>query len=217
MFNDLKGKKINCLGDSITEGACLADPKNECFVSLLASKYGAIVRNYGIGGTRIAHQTVTHNGCTSYDRDFCMRVDEMDPDADYIVVFGGTNDFGHGDAPFGEMSDRTSATFCGALHELYTKLIEKYPLATIVIITPLHRTGDEDRRADSNKNLYDYIYAIRKAAEYYSLPVLDLFATSGIQPNIEINKTTYTADGLHPNALGHRLIADRLAHFIMNL
>ncbi len=38
----------------------------------------------------------------------------MDNDADIIIVFGGTNDFGNGDAPFGEMSDRTPYTFYGA-------------------------------------------------------------------------------------------------------
>jgi GTPase SAR1 family protein len=68
------------------------------------------------------------------------RVAEMDPDADLIVVFGGTNDFGHGDAPFGDFSDRTADTFCGAIHELYVSLLEKYPTATIMVITPLHRS-----------------------------------------------------------------------------
>lgn len=40
----------------------------------------------------------------------------MDNDADIIIVFGGTNDFGNGDAPFGEMSDRTPYTFYGRIN-----------------------------------------------------------------------------------------------------
>ena len=63
--------------------------------------------------------------------DYCRRYKTMDPDADIIVVFGGTNDFGHGDAPLGEMSDRTVDTFYGALHTLYTSLITRYPEAPI--------------------------------------------------------------------------------------
>ena len=36
------------------------------------------------------------------------------------------------------MADRTKATFYGGLHELYTSLIDKYPAARIVVLTPLH-------------------------------------------------------------------------------
>ena len=96
---NLQGKKINFLGDSITEGhgtsgeACF-------FTTLIARETGAVCRNYGIGGTRIARQTIPSEK-PRHDLDFPGRVDEMDPDADIVVVFGGTNDFGHGDAPLG--------------------------------------------------------------------------------------------------------------------
>ncbi len=73
----------------------------------------AICNNCGIVGTRIARQK-TPPAKSYTDRDFCSRVEEMDNDADIIIVFGGTNDFGNGDAPFGEMSDRTPYTFYGA-------------------------------------------------------------------------------------------------------
>lgn len=70
----------------------------------------------------------------------------MEPEADVIVVFGGTNDFGHGDAPLGTMSDRTPYTFYGACHVLIRKLLERYPEAELVFMTPLHRYVEE--RAD---------------------------------------------------------------------
>ena len=66
-----------------------------------------------------------------HDQDFCSRVATMDPDADIVVVFGGTNDFAHGDDPIGEMLDRCTTTFYGACHVLMARLIEKYPTATI--------------------------------------------------------------------------------------
>ena len=50
----------------------------------------------GIGGSRIARQlTVT---AERYDRDFCLRVEEMDPAADAVVIFGGSKLSGVGKA-----------------------------------------------------------------------------------------------------------------------
>ena len=89
----LEGLKINFLGDSITEG-CGTSCEAARFTKLIETEQKlAVMRNYGIGGTRIARQhSVSAN--TRWDRDFCSRVAEMDPDADAVVVFGGTNDFG---------------------------------------------------------------------------------------------------------------------------
>lgn len=211
---NLSGLKINFLGDSITEGhGCSCDEKK--FTSLIASEYGAITRCYGIGGTRIARQTQV--SCDPrWDLDFPSRVAEMDPDADLIVVFGGTNDFGHGEAPFGAFDDRRVDTFCGALHVLYTSLLEKYPEAVIMVMTPLHR-ATEDEPNMHGKVLKDYVDMIRKAAEYYSLPVLDLYAVSGIQPAVPVMKDKYMPDGLHPNDAGHVILTNKIAKFTESL
>jgi len=210
----LEGLKINFLGDSITEG-CGTSGGEHCFVGRIAKEYGAVTRNYGIGGTRIAPQ---HKPSVNprWDLDFCSRVAEMDPDADLIVVFGGTNDFGHGDAPFGDFSDRTADTFCGALHELYVSLLEKYPEAVIMVMTPLHRATESIPNMHG-KVLKDYVDMIRRAAEYYSLPVLDLYATSGIQPAVPVMKDKYLPDGLHPNDAGHVILTNKIAKFIESL
>ena len=211
---NLQGLKINFLGDSITEGHGCSSVEKQ-FTSLIASEYGATTRCYGIGGTRIARQTAP-SGNPRHDLDFPSRVAEMDPDADLIVVFGGTNDFGHGDAPFGEFTDRTVDTFCGALHVLYASLLEKYPAATIAVLTPLHRCS-EDVPNRHGKMLKEYVDMIRKTAEYYSLPVLDLWAVSGIQPAVPVMKDAYMPDGLHPNDAGHVILTKKIANFMMNL
>ena len=52
---NLKGSKINFLGDSITEGHGTSATEKR-FTDLVAQRYGAECRNYGIGGTRIALQ-----------------------------------------------------------------------------------------------------------------------------------------------------------------
>ena len=59
----------------------------------------------------------------------------MDPEADIIVVFGGTNDYGHGDAPFGEIGDKERTTFCGAVDYLINRIRELYPSALLVMVT----------------------------------------------------------------------------------
>lgn len=219
---ELKGKKINFLGDSITQGSGLsADDKH--FFDVLKDRCSlAAARNYGVGGSRIARQ-ISPNPGEPKDWDFCYRSQLMDDDADVVVVFGGTNDYGHGDAPLGSMSDRTDLTFYGALHVLFAGLIRKYPDATIVVMTPTHRGyesspyGDGSRRAGDKAPLKKYVEIIREVAEYYSVPLLDLYAVSGMQPEIEENRVRYMPDGLHPNDAGHVLIANRLEGFLKTL
>ena len=205
---DLQNKKINFLGDSITEGCCATD--NRGFVDILAETYGLTARNYGIGGTRIARQRIP-SAEPQYDRDFCSRFREMDADADIIFVFGGTNDHGHGDAPVGCDADRTPDTFLGACHYLFTGLIEAFPNARIVIATPLHRM--EEGRADGIY-LKDYVNHIRRIAEGCGLPVLDLYETSAINQDTLSRLTT---DGLHPNDQGHAILAEEIATCLLNI
>ena len=213
----LNGIKANFLGDSITEGVGTTCHENT-YHQLIAKNYGlAEARNYGISGTRFAKQYKPTVDNPRFDLDFCGRVEEMDADADLIVVFGGTNDFGHGDAPFGKFEDRTKDTFCGACHELMTKLISKYPDATIVIMTPLHRISEDIPSVGNARPLSDYVEMIKKTAEFYSLPVMDLWSASGIQPRVDIIKDKYCPDGLHPNDAGHAKMAERIAGFLLAL
>lgn len=220
----LKGLKINFLGDSITEGVG-ASSKETVYHAVLAREAGLReAKNYGISGTRFALQ----NGSEWRPKDgyvdvnsFCERFDKMDDDADVVVVFGGTNDYGHGDAPLGGFDDRTPATFYGACHYLFSGLIRKYLGKPIVIMTPLHRdyetrnTGDQ--KLTGYGTLKEYVDIIREVAEYYSLPVLDLYAVSGIQPEIKEIKAKYLPDGLHPSDDGNAVIAHKLKLFLESL
>ena len=216
----LKNKKIAFLGDSITEG-CATSCMEKTYWSLLAKDTGAVSYGYGIGGTRIAPQH-TPSELSSYDRYYLTRVEDMIPDADVIVVFGGTNDFGHGDAAFGTLNDRSADTFCGALHALIEKLITRYPYAQLVFLTPTHRLGEEDiEHGDTGRprqaTLEAYVDAIVQICGHYGIPVLDLFRTSGLQPSVPLLQELYMPDGLHPNDAGHRKIADRLIGFLSAL
>lgn len=217
----LEGIKANFLGDSITFGSGTSSPE-AIFHAVLKKNAGlADARNYGIGGTRIARQKGNEfrpkDGYVDVNS-FCERYDQMDDDADLIVVFGGSNDYGHGDAPLGHFEDRTPDTFYGACHYLFEGLIRKYLGKTIVIITPLHRAvAPNYQLPGQRRDLREYVRIIREVAEYYSLPVLDLYAVSGLQPAIPEVKEKYMPDGLHPNDAGHVIMANKLQKFLENL
>ncbi len=200
----LEGRKANFLGDSITFGRRIENPE-DIYWNVLKRECGlAEARGYGIRGTTIAVQLALDE--PHWSQNFISRVDEMDEDADLIVVFGGTNDFGHGDSILGQMGDHSPYTFHGACYTLMKKLLIKYPTADIVFLTPLQREIEER----GGRRLSDFVKAIKEEAEYFGFPVVDLYATSGIQPQIKAIRELYCPDGLHPNEAGHRRIYSRL-------
>ena len=213
---ELKGKKVNFLGDSITVGGGTECAERDGYVAVLARELELeCARNYGMGATRIARRlTPEPHGWDGPA--FVDRYTGMDDDADLVVVFGGTNDYGLSDAPFGEMSDRVADTFCGACHLLFQGLIEKYPATPIVVLTPLQRWGCNDSN-HTGKSLKGYVDAIIEIAGYYSLPVLDLYRTAGMHADIQVQRELYFMDGLHPNNTGAKKLADCVAAFLKTL
>lgn len=213
---ELTGKKINFLGDSITEGGIVTAPEN-MFVEVMKRDCRlAAARNYGISGTRIARQQVPSRDL-SFDQHFSSRSANMDPDADLIVVFGGTNDYGHGDAPLGSEGDRTADTFRGACHELFRLLPRQFPNARIVVLTPLHRANEHLPLNAAGAVLEEYVQILRQTAGEYGFPLLDLYKTSAIQAQHPELAETYTTDGLHPNDLGHAVLAREIADFLKTI
>lgn len=203
---ELEKIKINFLGDSITFGSHAATPETS-FLGRLQNKYpNSLFRNYGIGGSSIANQNVW--GAAS----LCERAKNMDPDADMVVVFGGTNDFGTG-VPLGIPADRTEDTFYGACFSLFRKLLEHYPGKPIVVVTPLHRLFECSSAYQGRQlaaPLKEYVRILKETAEYFAFPVIDLYATSGLQPAIDIVKERLMPDGIHPNDMGHEILFQKM-------
>lgn len=205
------GKKALFLGDSITEGVGTTKTYHAMLNEMIG--FGEL-KHYGISGTRIASQPDDGGSAMS------VRYTAMDDDADLVVVFGATNDFGHGTAPIGTTDDFTTETFLGALNVLMTGLIDKYPAASICFLTPLHRDfydGYVELNPETGLTLELFAEHLKERARYYALPVLDLYATSGMQPKLQIIKDRYMPDGLHPNDAGHQLMAQRIAPFLETL
>ena len=223
---DLKGKVINFLGDSITEGTGVTDKEHNRYDNRLRTMYDlGAVYNYGIGGTRLAYQQKPSDSYR-FDLCFCSRAYDLNPNADIIVVYGGVNDYIHGDAYFGNMEDKTPETFTGAVRSLMTLLLRTYPKSTVVFMTPARCAypGIDDSKPSPRqikkpdaRALIEYVKVIKEIGNELGIPVLDLYENLGINPNIEDDKVKYTVDGLHFNDDGHELLAKSLGKFLEKL
>ena len=222
---ELKGKIIDFLGDSITEGVGVYDQNNRYDNVAHRRLELAAHYNYGIGGTRLAHQSAPSE-TPRYDLCFCGRAYLLEKSADLIVVYGGVNDYIHGDAYFGKMEDRTPETFCGAVYFLMNFLKTNYEGKKIVFMTPAHMhfkgisdkfpTGRPMKKPDAQP-LSAYVEVIKARGEELGIPVLDLFEKLPIDPNNESDREKYTVDGLHFNDDGHEILANTLCDFLESL
>ena len=214
-----KGKTLNFMGDSITEGY----NSTVKYTDIIASTLSATCNNYGIGGSTVA------NG----QNPMYSRVLQMEEDADLCVVFGGTNDFANYDRILGEQfivsnGKRTlnldTNTFYGGLNQLCTNLYSRFPYSSLVLCTPINRKSFAGQETDMQANgnglyLDEYVEAIKKVAEYFSIPCLDLYSTANLYPYDAANIEKYysASDQLHPNAEGHRHIANVMLSFLDTL
>ena len=191
--SELKGLKWNVLGDSISS-TNYANGKPYWYH--IANDIGMTVRNYAVSGAWISkggNQTISEAWET------------MDDDADLITVFAGTND-NLNTNPLGTMDDRTNTTFYGALHVLYSGLINKYAGKKIGIISIMLRSGyiaGDGSNWDKKNN------AILEVAKYYNLPVFKAHEELNLNPNIPLIKETFVEDGLHPNERAQKEIMAR--------
>lgn len=209
-------KTVNFLGDSITYGYDGSIPNNTNNTKV-QKPYPETVKdilglyksnNYGVSGASISGG--------SYP--LYLNYTSMTDNADYIVVFAGTNDWSGSiyGQPLGEKTDTEAGTFYGALDILIKGLVNKYPSKKIGFITPLKRTaGGETNKYDLH--LSDYVDAIIYKCNEFAIPVLNLFLNSGCCPQIDSFKENNLPDGLHPNQQYYNVLGYKIAQFIKSL
>lgn len=201
------------VGDSITYGS-KTDKTYHAYIN--ETNTFKSVKSMGVSGSCISSQSdYGHNCSPLIDRYASI------PNSDLIVIFMGTNDYSH-ETSLGNITDTTDISFYGALNEIACGLKTAHPDSQIVFVTPLHRYGFGTSKILGTQFTYDYIpngkchtlsdyvNAIKDICKKYSIPVIDLYNQYPIDPTNEAERNIYMPDGLHPNAKGHKLIADLL-------
>lgn len=212
---DLAGKKIVFLGDSITHGDCISDKNNSYVERVKRAFLWGEVANYSVPGSRIAEYI--GEDPRAIKGSFVKRYLDMPDGMDMVVVFGGTNDFGIGNAPLGKAEDETETTFNGAVNILMQGLKRKYPNSVIIWMTPLHRKTEHMPNEYSGAILVEYVDIIKIKAAEYGLLILDMQELENLQPTDYYYNTLICKDGLHPNDAGHAVIADEVINYLRNL
>ena len=209
---DWSNKTWIVMGDSITDSANTIATKR--YFDYIKDYLGfSTIRNYGISGSCIGTSPLVSNPSPN---PMALRYTSMDSATDLITVFGGVNDFGRG-VQLGTMSDRTITTFFGACHVLFSGLIEKYPDKIIAVISPLQTNGFFQSPNVFGLTEDVYVNAMEQVSDYYALPFLNLFKSSGIFSLSSVHKKLYQPDGLHLNNAGHERISKKIAIFISSL
>ena len=218
-YKKYKGGNFVLFGDSI--GAGYNSTKKWC--DILSKTLSMNMYNYAVSGSQTS-------GMLS-------KIDEAIGKAELVIMAGGTNDWALGNIPLGEMyssqggelvPNKDTSTFYGRINSCCEKLLSKYPKSKIILLTPIHRKTFQNQyasdRVPNNKGLYLYQYVdvILESCGFYSIPVINMYADSGLNPNIEAVANAYfnhtdsgKPDLLHPDANGHIRYAEFLLSQIL--
>lgn len=215
---NLTGKKIYCIGDSITWLDNTNRPNQTGGIQFIAGYQrwlraaGANVYSKGYDGypiaTGTAHETCIYTQVASIDKiDFS--------DCDYAIIEAGSNDLRY-DVPVGDIAtlyanaNVDTATLLGAYGALTSYIRASNPKCIVIWVTPL---PSNNVLKDFNKN-NAYREGMLAAGAFWGCPVIDTMSLSGYNPNT--NQLTYTYDGMHPNNKGMEIYGKLFANYILN-
>ena len=204
------GRSAVFVGDSITAGTGTTKPYYEYLEESLGFNS---VTAMGVGGSCVS----AYSDYGQNNQPLINRYQSI-PSADLIVIFMGTNDYGH-ETPLGSVENTGDGTFYGALNTMIPALVAKHPSSKIVFVTPLHRYGFGTSKILGTKFTYDhipngvgatlgdYVNAVKTVCASNGVSVIDLHTECMLDPSDATVRSTYMPDGIHPNAAGHEVIA----------
>ena len=117
---------------------------------------------------------------------------------DRCVLFAGTNDFG---------SSIDISVFRIAVQNTLDYALTKTPY--ILVITPIQRAEYKTRINNVGKKLSDYTDVIKEECESRGIACANGFDVP-FNPDNNNYKEEFIPDGLHPNSVGHNMLARRL-------
>ena len=135
-LNTLHGKTILAIGDSFVKGHSLADTMT--WVSKLASRNQMSKYVYATNGVSLAHAS---GQSASALVNTLSAITSNVAHTDFIVLLAGHNDAnpdlnGGSAIPIGENTDNVKTTFKGALNITIKTLLNAYPTAKMLFLTP---------------------------------------------------------------------------------
>lgn len=148
----LYGKKINILGDSISNNA-------DDWPGYIPAENNITLNNISVGGIKI-----------SGSGGLATKTSELDTNADINIIFAGTNDY-NAQVNIGANSDASIDTFYGALNTLLSYIATNIPASTTYIVTPLKRFTV----SNASTPLEIYCYALYKMAAKYGATIIDAY------------------------------------------
>ena len=211
---DWSGASAVFVGDSITAGSGTDKIYYQYLKEML--RLGTVTGN-GIGGS-------CYSAKSDYGTNNTPLINRYQsvPSADLIVIFMGTNDYGH-ETPLGNPSDSGDISFYGALNTILPAMQAAHPNSQLVVMTPLHRYGFGTSASTGTAFTYDtlpngrghtladYVNAIKDVCQKNEIAVIDLFDLVTLDPTDAQVRAAYMPDGLHPNAAGHEIVAEIIA------
>ena len=208
--NHCAGKKVTCVGDSITAGS----GTTKTYWSILDDTLELeSMTGMGVAGSCVSATSDYKTGNSPLINRY-----KSIPDSDIITIYMGTNDYGH-ETPMGTIDDTEDVSFYGALNVIIPGIQKAHPDALLVWMTPTHRYGFGTSKMLGTAFTYDhlpngrgyslddYVDAIKEVCDKYDVPVIDLFTLSGMDPSLSEVRSQYMPDGLHLNSAGHEKIA----------
>lgn len=183
-----------CIGDSITEKNFRTALNYHDYIS---EELKLDVINEGLSGTGFLRD---FEGNPSY----LKRIRKYSPSPDIITIMGSLNDLD---------GDSSESELYAAMLQYIQMTIEYYPCSFIAVITPPPRALIHGK--------HWYIEKLKQAAKEFSLPCLDIYSETVIRPWINDSNKKYFScniapegDGVHPNELGHLILARRIRTFL---
>lgn len=213
-MTEFEGKKIACLGDSITEACTRTEPDKIPIAyptKLREVLQASEVTNLGIGGASLGRY---------WYMPFCDRYQEIPEDTDIIFVMGGTNDgFCLTEDLIGNIEDREPNTLYGDVNDLMSGLKNDYPNAEIVFMTPLPNVTHDILRKEREGLLPQTVVVncILELANEYGFEIIDLYNSNFFDSHDSNLLAEYLPDGTHPNPDGYNLLARHIAAELIRL
>ena len=201
------GKKWACVGDSLT---AINQYTTKHYFDFIADISDIQPINMGDSGTG-------YKRGEDSDGAFYQRISSIDTTVDVVTIFGSFNDIGAG-YTLGTYTDTETTTIAGCINTTIDNLQTAIPTVILGIVAP---TPWETARPDFHTSADDYVNMLKKIAEHRSIPYLDLFRCSNLRPwDSDFRTLAYSNDGgsgVHPNDLGHQIIAPKFEAFLDSL